>query len=89
MKIGRIAGNIVCTVKSQGLERCPLLIVKMLDFQLKETGEKIIAIDRIGVGTGETVILSLGRECSLGMKQSYVSADASVVGIYQGGQYKP
>lgn len=87
MRLAQICGTVVATEKSPGLKGCPLLVVDMLDFQLKPNGERLIVIDRIGVGPGEKVILSMGREATLGMDRPFVPADGSVVGIYQGGQY--
>ena len=38
MQLGRVIGNVVCTVKSDALEGKKLMLVQPLDKQLKEKG---------------------------------------------------
>ena len=57
MKIGRVAGTVVATICSPALESRKLLFVDLLDLEGKETGRDLIAVDAVGAGAGETVLV--------------------------------
>ena len=51
MLLGRVIGNVVCTVKSDALEGKKLMLVQPLDRHLKDKGKAIVALDSVGAGT--------------------------------------
>ncbi|CQE05438.1 ethanolamine utilization protein EutN [Salmonella enterica subsp. enterica serovar Typhimurium str. DT104] len=53
MKLAVVTGQIVCTVRHQGLAHDKLLMVEMIDAQGNPDGQCAVAIDSIGAGTGE------------------------------------
>ena len=73
-------GNCVVTAKDDGLLGFPLLVVQPLDHLGKPKGHPLIALDRIGVGPGETVFLEVSREASFGLRTALVPTDCSIVG---------
>jgi ethanolamine utilization protein EutN len=58
MQIGRVVGHGVSTVKHQSLRGWRLLLVQPLTAEGKEDGEPLLAIDQLGAGTADLVILS-------------------------------
>lgn len=58
MKIGRVSGTVVSTINAPVFEARRLLLCDLLD----ETGKKpegrsLIAVDAVGAGAGETVLI--------------------------------
>ncbi len=57
MKIGRVAGTVVSTICVPVFENRKLLLVDLLDTDGKATGTDLIAVDVVGAGAGETVLV--------------------------------
>jgi ethanolamine utilization protein EutN len=57
VKIGRVAGTIVSTICVPVFENRKLLLVDLLDTDGKATGTDLIAVDVVGAGAGETVLV--------------------------------
>ena len=58
MKIGRVSGNVVSTIQSPVYEGRRLLLCDLLDEAAeRSTGDYIIAVDAVGAGAGETVLI--------------------------------
>ena len=57
MILGRITGNVVSTIHHPIVEGRKLLVAERLDATGRPTGGYIIAIDAIGAGFGETVLI--------------------------------
>ncbi len=81
MYLGKVIGNIVSTSKQEGLTGFKLLIVSELNEREQETGRTEIAVDTVGAGCGETVIVSKGSSARNAEGLSKVPADAAIVGI--------
>ncbi len=60
MEIGKIAGQVVSTVRAKEMPHNALLLVDILDKEGNETGITQVAIDVIGAGEGELVVLVRG-----------------------------
>jgi ethanolamine utilization protein EutN len=58
MQIGRVVGHAVSTVKHPSLTGWRLLVVQPLTAEGKEDGEPLLAIDSMGAGASDLVILS-------------------------------
>ena len=81
MKIGRVAGTVVATICSSALEGRRLLFVDLLDPTGKPTGKDLIAVDAVGAGAGEMVlILDEGN----GARQVLQAPDAPVRAVVVG-----
>ena len=81
MILGRITGSVVSTIHHPIVEGRKLLVADRLDQTGSPTGGYIIAIDAIGAGQGETVlILDEGN----GARQILDDADAPVRSIVVG-----
>jgi len=81
MRLGRIIGNVVCTVKTPSLDGCKLLIVQPLDRRGRDTGRCVVALDSVGAGAGETVYWCRGREAGIPFLPAEVPTEATIVGI--------
>jgi ethanolamine utilization protein EutN len=57
VKLGKVVGNVVSTINTPHLESRTLLLVDLLDPDGKPAGGYHIAVDNIGAGAGETVLL--------------------------------
>ncbi len=57
MKIGRVAATVVSTINTPVFEGRRLLICDLLDLGGEPTGSYTIAVDTVGAGAGETVLI--------------------------------
>ena len=81
MFLGKVIGNVVCTVKNPVLEGKKILIVQPLDREQKPVGKPIIALDSVGAGAGETIYWCRGREASFPWLPAEVPTECTIVGI--------
>jgi ethanolamine utilization protein EutN len=58
VQIGRVLGQAVATVKHPSMSGWRLLVVQPLTAEDREDGEPLLAIDSLGAGTDDLVILS-------------------------------
>jgi len=57
MILARVTGRITSTIHHPAMDGRKLLVLDKLDAQGQPTGAYVIAIDSIGAGAGETVIM--------------------------------
>ena len=57
MKLGRVVGTVVSTIKSPIFEDRALLLVDLLEPDGRTAGGYMIALDTVGAGAGEMVLL--------------------------------
>lgn len=81
MKIGRVIGTVVATMKVESLKGVKLLLVQPLDEDGKPKGEPVVASDSQQSGPGETVFYIGGREASLPLPDPFNPSDATITGI--------
>jgi ethanolamine utilization protein EutN len=75
MQIGRVVGQGVSTVKHSSLQGWRLLLVQPLAADEKPDGEPLLAIDMLGAGLSDRVIISndgAGARELVGVKNSPV-----------------
>jgi ethanolamine utilization protein EutN len=75
MQIGRVMGHATATVKHPSLQGWRLLLVQPLTPDEKPDGEPLLAIDNLGAGTAQRVIISndgAGARELVGVKTSPV-----------------
>ena len=77
MIIGRVTGSIVSTRKCENLIGNKFMVVEPLE-NMGALG-RLVAIDNIGAGIGETVLVALGSAARVGLEQAPV--DEAIVGI--------
>lgn len=82
MQIARVIGTLVATQKHEKFEGAKLLLVQPLDLDDKPRGGAILAIDGVGAGVHEKVLVVLeGRAAQETLGQKLAPVDAAIVGI--------
>lgn len=82
MKIGQVAATVVSTIKHPALDGRRLLVVDLLDLKGHATGKDLIAVDSVGAGAGETVlVLDEGNGARQVLKAPQAPIRAVIVGI--------
>jgi microcompartment protein CcmK/EutM len=82
MILGRITGSVVSTIHHPIVNGRKLLVAERLDQAGRPTGGYVIAIDAIGAGKGETVlILDEGNGARQVLDDSNAPVRSVVVGI--------
>ena len=81
MFLGRVVGNVVATIKDPLLTGKKILIVQPIDKSGRDQGAKLLALDSVGAGAGETVYCCRGREASFPWLPDEVPTETSIVGI--------
>ncbi len=82
MILGRVTGSVVSTIHHPVVEGRKLLLAERLDAHGKPTGGYLIAMDAIGAGKGETVlILDEGNGARQILEDDEAPVRSMVVGI--------
>lgn len=79
MVIGKVVGSIIATRKNDKLIGQKLLVVRPLE-NMERKGE-FVAIDNVGAGIGETVLVAVGSAARVGCELENAPIDAAIVGI--------
>jgi len=72
---------VVSTRKEEDLKGFKLLIVQPLTPEGKQRGDPFVAVDTVGAGVGEMVVVALGSPARLAVDNPDAPVDASIVGI--------
>jgi ethanolamine utilization protein EutN len=82
MQLARVVGTVVATQKNRKLEGAKLLLVQPLALDDTPRGTAILAIDSVGAGVGERVLIVLeGRAAGDALRRKAAPVDAAIVGI--------
>lgn len=84
MIIGKVVGSVVSTRKNDNLVGNKFMIVEPIP-SLK-VDNRIVAIDKIGAGIGEYVLVAQGSAARIGCNMEKAPVDAAIVGIIDEGQ---
>lgn len=84
MIIGKVVGSVVSTRKNDNLVGSKFMIVEPIP-SLK-VDNRIVAIDKIGAGIGELVLVAQGSAARIGCDMEKSPVDAAIVGIIDEGQ---
>lgn len=80
MELGKVVGQVVSTVKDQGLPNLTFLMVDIVDAKGKVLLAGQVAADTLGAGEGEMVLLVRGSSARM-ILEGKSPLDLSVVGI--------
>ncbi len=80
MIVGKVTGSIVSTRKQDNLIGNKFMIVEPVD-SMKAHNSQLVAIDNIGAGIGEYVIVAQGSAARIGCGLADAPIDAAIVGI--------
>src|SRR5262245_41132485 len=81
MFIGKVIGTVWSTKKTPDLEGVRFLIVHPYDLDHEPTKNVVVVADRLGAGTGETVMCAYGKAARSAIGNQDMSIEAAVVGI--------
>jgi ethanolamine utilization protein EutN len=81
MLLARILGTVVATRKDQRLEGKKLLIARPVDIHGKDDSGYLVAIDTVGAGFRETVLIVQGSSARLAHGLKDCPVDAAIIGI--------
>lgn len=84
MIVGKIVGSIVATRKNENLVGSKFLIVEPLG-SMNAANERIVAVDNVGAGIGEIVLVTQGSAARIGCGLDSSPIDAAIVGIVDDG----
>lgn len=80
MIIGKVTGSVVSTRKQDNLIGNKFMIVEPISI-MNGANKQIVAIDNIGAGVGEYVLVATGSAARIGCGVESAPVDAAIVGI--------
>lgn len=86
MIICTVIGNVWATRKEDSLNGRKLMVVQRLTQTGQEARESFVAVDCVGAGTGERVLVVQGSSARWAVRNPEASVDAAIVGILDGVQ---
>jgi ethanolamine utilization protein EutN len=82
MQIARVVGTVVSTQKHRKFEGAKLMLVQPLDVDGSARGNAVLAVDGVGAGVHEKVLIVLeGRAAGEALGRKAAPVDAAIVGI--------
>jgi microcompartment protein CcmK/EutM len=82
MKVCKVIGNVVSTKKDENLNAFKLLIVQPVDMnEFKPEGSPFVAVDVVGAGEGEIVLVVSGSSSRLTAMTKDRPVDATIQAI--------
>ncbi len=79
MLLGKVKGNITSVTKIDELRPVRLFLVQLLDKNLELADDYLVSIDSIGVGLGDTVILTGGSGSRFTETTEHTHTDSSII----------
>ncbi|WP_461211206.1 EutN/CcmL family microcompartment protein [Desulfocurvus sp. DL9XJH121] len=80
MELGKVVGQVVSTARVKGLPNQTLLLVDLVDVEGNVLDGNQVALDAVGAGEGEIVLLARGSSARRVLDDA-VPIDLSVIGI--------
>ncbi len=84
MFVGKVVGSIVSTRKNENLIGSKFMVIEPLA-ELGDASSKVVAIDNVGAGIGELVLVATGSAARIGCNMADAPVDAAIVGIVDSG----
>jgi microcompartment protein CcmK/EutM len=81
MNLGKVAGTVVSTRKEESMEGLKFLLVKYVDPDGKETGGQVVAVDAVGAGPDEMVLVATGSSARQTKATDKRPCDAVIMAI--------
>ena len=82
MQIAEVVGTVVSTQKNRKLEGAKLLLVQPLTLEGAPRGTALVAIDAVGAGVGEKVLVVIeGKAAGDALGRKAAAVDAAIIGI--------
>jgi microcompartment protein CcmK/EutM len=81
MLLGKVIGTLVATRKEPTVEGLKLLVVRACDVDGKPTGATVVAVDAVGAGLGEVVLVCAGSSARQTQMTQNRPVDATIMAI--------
>ncbi len=81
MFLGRVIGTVWSTKKDENLVGAKFLIVREIDLKMKEKERFVVAVDSVGAGEGEVVLVATGSSSRMTSFTKDKPVDAVIMGI--------
>ncbi|PTX64640.1 ethanolamine utilization protein EutN [Melghirimyces profundicolus] len=81
MRIGTVIGKVWATRKEGKFQGLKFLVIQPEDASGEPAGEVIVAVDQIGAGDRDKVIVTEGSSARFILSNTETAVDAAVVGI--------
>jgi len=81
MFLGKVIGTVWSTKKDENLVGAKFLIVRELSLDLKEKERFVVAVDSVGAGEGEVVLVAIGSSSRMTSFTKDKPVDAVIMGI--------
>jgi microcompartment protein CcmK/EutM len=81
MLIAKVEGSAVATLKHELLKTSKLLVVRRADARGQICGEPFLALDLVGAGEGELVVVTQGSSARAATGHNASPVDAAIIAI--------
>ncbi|GAB3529513.1 EutN/CcmL family microcompartment protein [Photobacterium alginatilyticum] len=81
MIVGEVIGNVWATRKESTLSGLKFMVVRYQDPVAPENKKSFVAVDCVGAGTGEQVLVVTGSSARMAIQNEGAPVDAAIVGI--------
>ena len=81
MELGKVIGSVWATKKDEKLNGQKLLLVQQMDAYDNPCKELVVAVDTVGAGAGDQVLMVRGGSARYALSESSSPVDAAIVGI--------
>lgn len=81
MLIGKVIGNVWATRKNDDLSGCKLMVVDPYQYAGHSKAYPVVAVDQIGAGIGETVLVVSGSSARVAIGNGTAPIDHVIVGV--------
>ena len=81
MIFARVTGNVVCTLKDEKLTGSKLMLLQPVDLQGNAKGNPLVAVDAVGAGEGELVLVVQGSSARQTSRTTGNPVDAVIFAI--------
>lgn len=87
MKLGKVVGTVVSTRKDERMEGLPLQVVHLMDENGDLMKDSIVAVNSVGAGVGEVVVIATGSAARLTSMTEGKPVDGTIVSIVDTVEY--
>ncbi|MFP4638177.1 MAG: EutN/CcmL family microcompartment protein [Spirochaetaceae bacterium] len=81
MQLARVSGTVVASKNADGVDRPTYLIVDPCDTQGQGSGKHLVALDTVGAGFEEIVLVAQGSSARQTARSDKKAVDAVIVGV--------
>ena len=82
MRIAKVVGNVVSTIKEQTYYGYKLMIIEYIDLEGKPNAPRAIAFDGADAGVGDTVLVNVdGGAAKIFFHDKEIIADVTICGV--------